>query len=69
VPPGDPRALADGIVRLLRAPDMAARLGAAAHAHALAEFGMPRMLERVEAFYRHGLGLDASSPLSVAPVS
>jgi glycosyltransferase involved in cell wall biosynthesis len=69
VPPGDPRSLADEIVRLLRAPDMAARLGAAARAHALAEFGMPRMLERVETLYRHGLGLDASSPLSVAPVS
>ena len=40
------------ILELVETPRLAARLGAAARARALAEFGMDRMLERVEALYR-----------------
>ncbi|WP_077035227.1 glycosyltransferase [Pelomonas sp. KK5] len=48
VPPGDAKALADALERLLREPELAARLGAAARAHALQHHGMPTMLRRYE---------------------
>jgi len=44
-----------------------ARLGAAARARALAEFGMNRMLERVEALYRQLLASSDGSRLGAAP--
>lgn len=49
VPEGDAQALADAIARLLREPELAARLGAAARQRALAEHGLMLMRERYEA--------------------
>jgi glycosyltransferase involved in cell wall biosynthesis len=49
VPEGDAPALADAVASLLRDPALAARLGAAAQARALAEHGLPLMLARYEA--------------------
>jgi glycosyltransferase involved in cell wall biosynthesis len=66
VPPGNPAALAEAIVKLLATPALATRLAAAARARALAEFGMPRMLERMEGLYRHVLGLAAGTPVEAA---
>lgn len=68
VPAGDPGALADTIVRLLETPDLASRLGAGARNRALSEFGMDRMLERMEQLYRHVLGLDARTLAQVGMV-
>lgn len=49
VPEGDAPALADALARLLRDPALAALLGRAARARALAEHGLPLMLARYEA--------------------
>ncbi|MDN3920189.1 glycosyltransferase [Roseateles violae] len=49
VPEGDAAALADALERLLRDPALAARLGAAARARALAEHGLALMERRYEA--------------------
>jgi phosphatidylinositol alpha-mannosyltransferase len=51
VPPCDSAALAQAIVRVLRDPATAKRLGAAGRRRAL-EFAWPRVAERVEGFYR-----------------
>lgn len=56
VPPGEPRALAEALVRLIQAPALGAQLGARAHERARLEFGMDRMLASVEDFYRETLG-------------
>lgn len=52
VVPADPAALADAIARLLHAPELAARLGAAGRRAALAEYSWDRIAERTEAAYR-----------------
>ena len=69
VPPGDPAALAAALVDLARNPDLVNRLGAAARARALAEFGMDRMLERVDALYRGLLGADHASRVGAPMMS
>ena len=61
VPEGDAKALADAIARLLRDPALAARLGAAARARALAEHGLPLMHER------YGALLAAAIPAGLNP--
>jgi glycosyltransferase involved in cell wall biosynthesis len=55
VPPGDPAALADGIVALLRDDGLRARLGRAARSRA-AEFDVRLAVERTEAIYDVLLG-------------
>lgn len=65
VPPGDPSALAEAIVRVLLTPALATRLAAAARTRAVAEFGMDRMLGQMEDLYRHVLGLDAGASVDV----
>jgi glycosyltransferase involved in cell wall biosynthesis len=69
VPPGDPPALAAALLDLVRDPATAARLGAAARTRALAEFGMNRMLERVEALYRQLLASGDGSRLGAPAMS
>ena len=49
--PYDTNALTDRIVRLLSDPALAARLGVAGHARAVAEFSAPRWLEELERQY------------------
>jgi L-malate glycosyltransferase len=62
VPPDDAPALAQGIVRLLESPAMAIEMGAQGRVRALAEFGMDRMLERIDAFYCRALGSAHGAP-------
>jgi glycosyltransferase involved in cell wall biosynthesis len=52
VPPEDPAALAGAILRLLRSPESASRLGAAARARYLEGFTLASMTRRFEALYR-----------------
>lgn len=51
VPPSDPEALANAITRLLRDPDLRARLGAAAQLRAETEFNVETMARRTLALY------------------
>jgi glycosyltransferase involved in cell wall biosynthesis len=69
VPPGDPAALAAALLELAGNPALATRLGAAARSRALAEFGMDRMLERVDTLYRGLLGADHTSRLGAPMMS
>lgn len=48
VPPEDPGALADAILRLLRDRDLAERLGASAENVAVERFGRERMITELE---------------------
>jgi glycosyltransferase involved in cell wall biosynthesis len=62
VPPDSAEALAQAIVRLLETPNMATEMGTQGRARALAEFGMDRMLDRVDAFYCRALGPAHGAP-------
>ncbi|HTC23947.1 MAG TPA: glycosyltransferase, partial [Gemmatimonadales bacterium] len=62
VPPADAPALAQAILRLLETPATATEMGAQGRARALAEFGMDRMLERIDAFYCRALGPTHGAP-------
>jgi len=62
VPPGNAEELAQAILRLVEAPETAAQMGAQGRRRALAEFGMGRMLERVDAFYCQALGPAHGAP-------
>jgi glycosyltransferase involved in cell wall biosynthesis len=62
VPPGDAPALAEGILRLLESPPMAIEMGAQGRVRALEEFGMNRMLGRIDAFYCRALGAAHGAP-------
>jgi len=52
VPAEDPAAMAEAILRLLRSPESAARLGASARARFLERFTLASMTQRFEALYR-----------------
>jgi glycosyltransferase involved in cell wall biosynthesis len=52
VPPSDPRALAEGINRLLADPAWRRTLGAAARQRAQREFSVERLIDRVDALYQ-----------------
>ena len=56
VPPGDPVALSDALLRLLEDPGFARALGEAGSLRAATEFGYATMLRRIEAVYRAALG-------------
>lgn len=56
VPPGDSDALARAVARLLRDPDLAARLGRSGRARVETEFGLDGMVARTDALYRELLG-------------
>jgi glycosyltransferase involved in cell wall biosynthesis len=51
VEPDDPEAIAGAIIRILRDPRLAARLGAAGRARVLEDFSVEVMLRRNETFY------------------
>jgi glycosyltransferase involved in cell wall biosynthesis len=51
VPPGEPRALADGVLQLLREPTTARQLGEQARARQQSEFTMDAMVRRFEDLY------------------
>ena len=51
VPPGDPAALADRLLRLMSAPALAQTLGAAARAHVIARYSFDRMVGAFEQLY------------------
>jgi len=59
VPPGDHAALAGAIMRLIEAPALAALLADRAQRRALDEFGIDRMLARLEALYDRALAAGA----------
>jgi glycosyltransferase involved in cell wall biosynthesis len=56
VPPGDPDALAEAIVRLLQDPELAAALGRAGRARVERELRVDTMVTRTEALYDELLG-------------
>ena len=62
VPPDNAPALAEAILRLIEAPAIATEMGAQGRARALAEFGMDRMLERIDSFYCRALGTGQGAP-------
>ncbi|MCS7070045.1 MAG: glycosyltransferase family 4 protein [Anaerolinea sp.] len=51
VPPGDPKALADAILRLLHDPDLARRMGAAGRARVEEHFNLDRLNEQLFQIY------------------
>ncbi len=69
VAPGTPAALAAAVLSLVSDPSLAARLGAAARLRAVGEFGMDRMLQRLEALYLHALGVDPQPSVGVGAVA
>lgn len=62
VPPDNPPALAEAILRLIEAPAMATEMGVRGRGRALAEFGMDRMHERIDRFYCGALGAVQGAP-------
>jgi glycosyltransferase involved in cell wall biosynthesis len=56
VPPGDPAALAEAVIKLLRDPELAAAFGRAGRARAERELRLDTMVERTEALYDELLG-------------
>jgi glycosyltransferase involved in cell wall biosynthesis len=52
VPPRDGQALADALIRLMTSPELRRSMEHAAHAHALASFGIERMADAMEAAFR-----------------
>lgn len=56
VPPADPAALAEALAELLRRPDWAKELGAAAAASIGPQFGVASMVEAIEELYEQALG-------------
>ena len=56
VPPRTPPALADALVRLMSDAGLRARMGAAAHAYAQANFGLDAMLDAMEAVFARVTG-------------
>ena len=51
VPPRDPQALAEGILRLLRDPDLRQRMGGAGRERVAAHFSVEQMVQRTEKLY------------------
>jgi glycosyltransferase involved in cell wall biosynthesis len=58
IPPRDPLQLAAGILRILEAPEFAARLSAQAQRRARETFGVETMIERTHRFYLEALGVE-----------
>jgi glycosyltransferase involved in cell wall biosynthesis len=62
VPPDDPEALARGILKVIETRGMGTEMGAQGRRRALAEFGIERMIERMDAFYCRALGPTHGAP-------
>jgi glycosyltransferase involved in cell wall biosynthesis len=62
VPPGDPSALAEAVIRLLRNRDEARRLGETARALVPARFPLRRMIEQTERLYLEVLAAKPALP-------
>jgi glycosyltransferase involved in cell wall biosynthesis len=67
IPPLDTAALADRVVELLRDPDRRARFGAAGRAFAVANFGVDRMVARIDEVYERLLTAKLPSMATTAP--
>lgn len=65
VPPGDPAALADSVLKLLRDPGLARRMGASGCRKATTVFSHAEMVARTENVYRAALGLSPASGASL----
>jgi glycosyltransferase involved in cell wall biosynthesis len=61
VPPRDPQAMADAVLRLLREPELACRMGEAARRRVEAEFTLPGMVRRMERLYEELLPSSAAA--------
>jgi glycosyltransferase involved in cell wall biosynthesis len=53
VPPRDPEALAEAILRLLREPDLRRRMGEAGRKRVAEHFSVEQMVQKTEALYEH----------------
>ncbi len=69
VRPGDVQALAGAVVTLVRDPERATAMGAAARERVLAEFSLARCADRTDALYRAALERRASRRSTAAPAS
>jgi glycosyltransferase involved in cell wall biosynthesis len=67
VPVGDDAALGRALVGLLRQPEERARLGRAARARAIAEFGVERFVNETAAFYHEIVTASRRTGAAVAP--
>lgn len=67
VPPNNPPALADAILRLLRDRDLSSRLAAAGRARVADRFSWEGCRERYETLYARVLGLSSSAPSGTRP--
>jgi glycosyltransferase involved in cell wall biosynthesis len=65
VPPGDPAALGDAVLKLLRDPGLARRMGASGCRKATTVFSHAEMMARTEDVYRATLGLSPASGVSL----
>jgi glycosyltransferase involved in cell wall biosynthesis len=66
VPPNDPSALAEALVRVLQDPQLAGRIGAGARRRAEREFAAPAMARRTLAVYGEALAGPAGAPRPAA---
>jgi glycosyltransferase involved in cell wall biosynthesis len=62
MPPDDAAAAAAGILRYLREPGLAARVGHAGQAHVREQFGLTGMVGRLQDLYEHVLTTESSQP-------
>jgi glycosyl transferase family 1 len=60
VPPGDPVALAETVIGLLRRPELLREMGQRGRRHARERFTWPRVARRVDARLRHPAGFRAA---------
>lgn len=67
VAPGDPRALADGVLHVLRDPALAARLGAAAEERVRRHYDLDAMLSSMDRLYRTELARAGVAVSSATP--